>query len=616
MMKDPKGEKTPRRLRQTIIGAGLGLLAGLAIASVMLLGTLRRYESRLADLFYHPQSPINQLVLVVIDDKTVEDYGWPLERFVLSGFVSAVSLAQPRVIALDFILPDPVSQEDVFVATALNRAGKLVQPMLGVEATRYPSSVSQFPAFDSVLLPAPSLRTSNSTLAHAMIYPDSDGIVRRIPLAIDSPGQRYPAFGLAVLALSVGADPNEMVRTDPIMLAGRPIPVDNQGQGLINFVNPQELHRVSFSDFVRGKVDLDIFRDKIVVVGPGTLNAVHESYAVPPSVGNSPAFNIEIQASLIDTISRGEFLREEDRPVQIALVIAVALFAGVTLVHFSRFYSAALALLYLAVYLLYGFHQFDNGIILTPLYPALALALSFSFAMPYRYFSRERTRAQIARMFLGSVAPESVNEVLALYDRGALSLTAGRREVSVLSITLRGLAPLSETSAPEAVMEAMSLYSARIFESVFQSGGSIHSQVANTTITMWNLPLLQPDHVQRAVRVAFEIQQQIKKLSEENPARAMVKSGLGVATGPVVAGQLSSTSRTGYSVIGDVVNLAERFSILATENQVYVDTATREQIRDQFESGVVHQLRLRGKKEPVQVWELRPRLNVKQIQLS
>lgn len=603
---DAGHRKIPRYLRQAIIGAFLGTLVGLAVTGIFLLGSLNQYQARFEDVFYQAGTPTDQLVVVLIDDKSVEDYGWPLERFVLGGFVRAVSLAQPKVIALDFILPDPASQEDVIAANSLIRASKLVQPVLGIEATRYPSSVSRFPAFDSVLLPAPTLRTPNTNLAHAMIYPDSDGIVRRIPLAIDSPGVRHPSFALATVAISRGLDPSAIVQANSIIVDDHPVPIDAQGQMLINFVNPRGLKRISFSDFVQGKVDLAIFHDKIVVVGPATSNAMHENYLVPASVGNSPQFNVEIQASVMDTLIRGRFLHEEDRASQIVMILAIALFAGVTLVHLARFYAGALTLLYFAAYLFYGFRQFDGGIIVTPLYPALTLVLIFSLAMLYRYFSRERTRAQIARMFLGSVAPESVNEILAIYDQGGLSLTGGRREVSVLSIALRGLSRLSEASAPEAVIQAMGLYTARIFEIVFQHGGSMHSQVGNTIIAMWNLPLVQPDHARLAVQAAFEIQAAIIKLNAETTGLGLVESGLGVATGPVVAGQLSASSHGGYSVIGDVVNLAERLGILASENQVYVDPETHGQLGEEFVSRVVHTLRLRGRKDPVQVWELRP----------
>ncbi len=607
-------EKPARYIRQAIIGSGFGLLAGMIVTVILLLGVLRQIQSRSADLFYHPRDPSSQIALVVIDDQTVEDYGWPIDRIALGGFIYALSLGQPKVIALDFILPDPgTEEEDSRVAAAINYAGNIVQPVLGIESTRYPSSVSRFPAFDSVLRPAPLLRTPNSILAHAMIYPDPDGIVRRVPLAIDTIGQRYPAFGLAALALSEGLDPRAIVQGNQIILGSKPVPTDNQGQVLLNFVNTERLEWLSFSDVVRGRVEPAIFHNKIVLVGSSTLNAVRESYSLPLTTGNSRGYNVEIQASLIETLASASFLQEQDRLTQIGFIFAMAVIAGATLVHFSRFYAAALMLLYFAAYLLYGFHQFDSGIILMPLYPALALILTYLFTMTYRYFSRERTRARIARMFLGSVAPEAVNEVLAQYDRGALSLEGGRREVSVLSITLRGIAPLSEVSAPEAVIQVMNEYSARIFEIVFRRGGSIYSQVANTIIAMWNLPLSHSDHAQRAVQAALEIREHMLKLANSSPDRPHVESGLGVATGAVVAGRLASSPRAEYSVIGDVVNIAERLSILATQNRIYIDSPTRDQAGGEYEAQRGQSIHIRGKKDPVQSWELQPGLSLKQI---
>ncbi len=606
-----------RRVRRRLqVGIIIGLAVGLVVATAVLAGVLNQFKSRFADVFYNPRMPSGQVVLIAVDDKTIDAYGWPIERLTHGAFLFALLRGHPKVIVLDFVLPDPTdSEEDTYFGQVIQRAGKIVQPVLGIEATRFPSQPGQFPAYDSVLKPLPTLRTTNTTLAHAMVYPDPDGIVRRVPLAIDASGKRYPAMGLAAVALYENREPTVDLKDGQVTFGDSRVPVDDSGQMLINYNRRNAIQTISYTDIVQGKADYGLLEDKIVLVGPITKE-VPENYAVPFAAAAPRLYDVEIQANVIETLLGRIFLREQDVVSRVAIIFVVSMIAALSLVQFSRLYAAALAIFYFGAYMVYAFWRFDNGIILAPLDIIAVLLLTLVSTMLYRYFAEERTRALIARLFLGTVAPESVEQVLALYDRGGLSLTGGRREVSVLAITLRGLSPLSEASAPEAVIQVMNEYSARIFETVFRYGGSIYSQVANTVIAMWNLPLSHADHARRAVQAAFEIREQIFKLEDEASGRPRAESGQGVATGAVVAGRLTASPRAEYSVIGDVVNLAERLSILATQNQVYVDGATRDQAGDEFESQKAQSIHLRGKKEPVQVWELQPKLTLKQITRS
>ncbi len=605
MAEDARREpRTGRVLHRLQVGIAIGLSVGLFVTGLILSGALKQFEFPFGDFFYRPRVPSDKVILVAVDDKTVEQYDWPIERITHTALLSALIRAEPQVIAFDFILPDPTSQEqDAYFAALIRNADKIIQPVLGIEATRFPPTPGQFPAFDSLLRPAPPLRTPNTTFAHTMIYPDADGVVRRVPLAIDLPDRRYFNLGLAALALYLGQEPTFDLKNSQAILGDKRIPLDENGQLLINFAQHRSQQIISYADVTQGKADYARLRDKIVLVGPMT-KAVPESYSVPLGVGVSRAFNIEIQADVIETLVSDNFLTEENLTLQIASVLVIALLSGATLTQFRWWYSLGVMLAYFAAYLFFAFVQFDNGVIPRPLDIVLALLLTYVLAMLYRYFSEERTRAFIGRIFLGSIAPESMNEVLALYDRGAFSLQGGRRDVTVLCASLRGLSSLSEALAPQAVLELLNKYAAYILEIVFRHGGSIHSQVGNTIFAMWNLPLDQPDHARRAANAAFEIQRHAAKRSLDVSQEQMVELDLGIATGAAVAGHLSASTRAQYSVIGDVVNLAERLSILASQNQVYVDTPTRDQVGDTYESRPVHSLRLRGKKDPVQVWQL------------
>jgi CHASE2 domain-containing sensor protein/class 3 adenylate cyclase len=593
-----------RRLRRLQVGLIIGLTIGLLCALLIALGGLERFEARLADAFYRPRPPSGNVVLILLDDATIENYDWPPERFFYASFLFNLLRTQPKVIALDFILPDPASpREDEMFVAALQRADKVIQPVLGIEATRYPIVSKQFPAFGSVLMSASSLHTSNTIFSHAMIYPDADGVVRRIPLAIDVPGTRYPALGLAALALYSGSKPDVEIQDGQVFFAGKRLPLDDSGQLMLNYVQRDAVKRISFADFMQGKADYAALRDKIVLVGAKN-KAVHENYVIPLTISNAPATNVELQADLIETLQSGAFLRNPERTVLMGETLLVALIAGLTLTQLPLLYATALALLYFALYLVYAFQRFDQGIVATPLYVTLALGTTYALAMLYRYLSEERGRALVARTFLGIVSPDTVNQVLVEYERGALSLGGGRRDATILCVNLRELASLADVLAPETLIELINRYTALTLDVVFRWDGSVN-KAGNNIFAAWNLPLDHPDHAQRAVRAAFDL---IDTLERNQPPSAEQRVGvcLGIATGAAIAGRVGSALRADYTVIGEVVSIAERASILASENQVLIDPATYDIIREQFETRPVHTIRVRGKKDPLVIREVLP----------
>jgi adenylate cyclase len=190
-----------------------------------------------------------------------------------------------------------------------------------------------------------------------------------------------------------------------------------------------------------------------------------------------------------------------------------------------------------------------------------------------------------------------------LYDQGALSLAGGRRIVTVMSATLRGITSLSEASAPEAVIHLLDQYTTAMIETILDSGGYVASQIGNTVIAVWNFPLAQTNHARRAVDAAFAIHAALDQLRADIQDDSAIGAAIGVATGGVVVGHLS-TMQADYSIVGDVVTLSERVVALAAPGQVLISSETRDEIGSDLDTRHIHSLRTRGKKEPILVWRV------------
>ncbi len=595
-----------RRVQSRLhVGSSLALGVGLLLSTSLLTGGFYSFQNRLADLLYRPEPTSGQIVLVQIDDASLKEIGpWPWSRTTFANLVDNIAAAGPRALALDVLFPDPAA-DDPLLARALERIPRVVQPILGVDATRLTPGTGSIPRYRVALISSTELRTKNSEFAHALITVDADGIVRRIPAAIEVSGETY--YGLGILAITAtGQEPR--LENGFLVVGQSRLPIDAQGQVYLSYSNPATRQVVSAAAVMRAGVDPRLLAGKIVLVGLAD-STLADHYRTPITVRQESASSIDIQANLMETALDNRGLVEQDRLNQITMIFLMALLAGATLPHFRLLSAFGLTLLYFLAYLVYAFEKYSSGILVQPLYPALALGLTFASTMTVRYFSEERQRLSIARLFRRSVAPENVEQVLSNFEHGTLVLGGTRRTVTLLWVDLAELADLVEGATAHDLVDVLNKYLQRIIGAVFRNEGSVALQSGDAVLAVWNLPLDQLDHAHRAVLTAMEIRQDLAKLDIRIPKELAIRVGMGVATGTAVAGNVGSSARAEYAVIGHVVAVAERLA-MNNDRSILLDSETRQLIGDEIDSQEAKPMRLRGQTEPIPVWTVLERMEL------
>jgi adenylate cyclase len=582
-------------------GSALGLGIGLVLAVALISDVFGASSARLADLLYQAQPASRQVILIAIDDASMQEIGpWPWSRATLAALLDALTAASPRVIGFDLIFPEPTREDDV-LARALERAPTVIQPVIGVEATRHPFAPNAFPRFDFVLAPAPTLRTTNTHLAHSMITPDADGIVRHIPTAIESQSQQYPTLGIAALDAFQGRQARLRLEPQAVVWNDQRISSDAQGQIKIVFVNPATQPTLSAAAVLRGRANLAVLRDKIVLVG--IVSATMAQHFATPITPTQRITSVELHANVIETLLSRRWLAPQDRLIEIVMIFLVAILAGATVPHFRLLSAFALTIIYFLLYLGYAFAQFNRGILVQPLYPLIALVLVFLGAMTFRYFSQERRRATLVQLFRRYVAPETVEQVTRDFDQGAAPLGGMRRTVSVLCLDLRDLTHLTDTESPAMVFQLLNEYVTLIVGVIFRHNGTITQHSGEEIVAVWNLLLEQPQHAHAALHAAIEIRQELAAFDATRAPAAPLDVGIGVTTGPVLAGRLGTAARAEYTIIGEIVSVAERLAV-KPERGIFIDAATRARIGDEFEIREVKSIKLRRQTDPHRIWQV------------
>lgn len=211
-----------------------------------------------------------------------------------------------------------------------------------------------------------------------------------------------------------------------------------------------------------------------------------------------------------------------------------------------------------------------------------------------------RLYRQVDMLFRQYLSPTVATTLLA--DPGQAALGGTVHEATILFADLRGFTPFSERVDPADVVRLLNDYFSAAVPVILAEGGTVIQFVGDALMAIFNAPEEQPDHPLHASRAGLAMQRIIGSIAtghEEWP-----RFRVGINTGPVLVGNVGSQQVRTFTAIGDATNLAARLQGLASEGQVVVGAATYEHIREVAQVRPLGALEIKGKREPVEAYEL------------
>jgi adenylate cyclase len=180
-------------------------------------------------------------------------------------------------------------------------------------------------------------------------------------------------------------------------------------------------------------------------------------------------------------------------------------------------------------------------------------------------------RNQFIRETFGRYTSDDIVGVLLDMPEG-LKLGGEKREVTLLMSDLRGFTALAERLEATAVVALLNYYLSAMVELIHRTGGTIDEIIGDAIFVLFGAPMVMPDAAQRAVRCALEMQQAMPAVNEHNFQMGWpeIEMGIGIHTGEVVVGNIGSTKRSKYGVVGRTVNLTARIESFTVGGQVLV----------------------------------------------
>ncbi len=595
-----------RRLYHALVLIGVGCLFTLVALVIQPLHSINLWFS---DRFFTSQPPSRNIVIAGIDDRTLDAYGrwaeWP--RSLHARAIDNLSQAGARVIAFDVIFTD-ASSDDEMVWSAMMDADSVVLASVGTHLV--PGDRPEI-TYASLLMPVASLEQAASSTGHANVVIDGDGTVRRLPLIVRSgSGEVHPSLAVAVLhSLLAMPLPQEYRLKDGVVhLLARDVPVDRSYSLRINFsVDHRERPYISYADVISGSFDPSLVSNKIVLIGM-TATGVLDTWSVPTSPTKVPG--VFIHAAAMDTILTQRFLREQGTATTLMIMLLLVGITAFVLPRCGTRYRTDIVKgvgitggLFVAC-LLGGFLAFDRGYALDLFYPLLLLPVIYAGDMIYIVFMEQSDKRLVKELFGRYVSPQVAREIVSRADAGDLRLGGEEREVSVLFADIRGFTRISERLAPEATVEMLNTYLTAVSDAVVRHDGIVNKFGGDNIMAVWNAPQSQPEHALLAVKAAWEAQQTVSKLQQDESLPLPVQFGIGINTGMALAGNVGSAGRSEYTVIGDSVNTASRICSGAPSAEVWIGAETYAKTRGYLETEQLEPQHVKGKAAPITVYRV------------
>lgn len=627
--------------------------------AVWRMGVLEPFEMKVNDIMLQlrgPKAHDTRIVIVDIDERSLKALGqWPWSRDIVAQLLHNLTLGGAGIIGLDIVFaePDASSPARVFSGLGLSHEnvpdydemlahaiantptvsgyvfamspdgvapqGTPKQTALVIERNK-PLHVSLFRPHRAILN-LPAIEDAAYATGYFNTVPDVDGVVRSIPLVMEYDGLLYPALSVEMVRLALGIKRIE-VQYDAQGIVGvglgeRAIITDAHGRMMVGFHGPSFTYRyISALDVLEGKVEG--IEGAVVLVGTSAAGLLD----LRSTPFDSVYPGVEVHANAIDNLLNGGFFAKPSWSSGVDLLT----FAGVALAGFVLLIQPSAVVTFMGSTFvlggLSGMHFWllaQEGIVLSTVLPLGAFAGALLLGLGLNHYLEGRQKEQIKKKFAAKVSSAVMEDLIK--NEGDV-FAAHERDITVFFSDVRNFTNISESMpSPKVLIEFMNALMDPMTDIIVKHQGTVDKFMGDAIMAYWNAPNTVPNHGDVAVSAALMQLHALKGLNEkikQDPRfEACVKMtrekgteplaiGIGINSGMAIVGEMGSSSRSDYTAIGDAVNLGARIESLCKYygTTCQISHFTKERLQKEYYLRYLDKVRVKGKKEAVEIWQV------------
>ena len=553
------------------------------------------------------------IAIVTIDEQSIEKYGqWPWKRDVLADIIWKLREAGAGIIVMPMLFSEADRLGgDIALAEALVDNGVVIAQTgttSGVSRNAVPRGVAKIGdplpylfEWPGMLGPIPLLGDNADGVGVLNTFPEIDGVVRRVPLIMKIGENTYPSIAVEVIRVATSA-PSYQIKAnaggvEKVRIPGYPIvSTDPNGQIWLRW-------NKEFTSVSAASDDLSIVEGKTVILGV-TAEGIGGMIASP----TGPQYNYIPSAVTLQTMIDGDQIQ---RPfwatlAELLTTVAVTMIAILAAV-FTPFWFVGATIIIVAGGLIYGaYYAWQEYLyLLNVSMPLIAFIIVSLHATFNRFVVEFFEKQKIKKQFAGYASPTVVR---LLQENPALIKEGMKREVSICFSDLRGFTPLGESFGDDVkgLTKIMNGYMDAITEPILDSDGMVIKYIGDASMHIHNAPIEDADHPKSAVQTGLNMLKAVEKFNAKITAegRPPVGMGAGINTGLGYLGEMGSTKRHSYDVLGDAVSTAARIESKCKEYGclLLVGDATVQRCKDDFFFLKVDDLAVKGKTVGIGIW--------------
>ena len=451
---------------------------------------------------------------------------------------------------------------------------------------------------------------------------DADGIIRRAPTAIyfEGPEHVYPSLVMsaAIDILGIKKDggfdydfDNHVLRlTDTTDTVVREIPIDDHGRMYVNFFGRfKTFYYLPYTYCIDPNL-AEYFEDKVAFVGaslPGLMDLrntpVQETFA-----------GVEVHANVIHSILQNQFIEPTSSKSNLMVILIVAILLGIMVsIPTKPLYTLPAPLVGIVAWVLFTYTQFLSNLVMWEIVrPAMSMAGTYLGIFLYNFLVVEKDKRFLKNTFSTYISPELIDQMYDNKEEPQLGGTEGYHTAFFTDI--QSFSGFSEKLSASDLVELLNEYLTEMTDILLNNKGTLDKYIGDAIVAFYGAHAPVNDHEYWACLTAIKMQEGLAELREKWQADGdrwpeivhHMQNRIGINTGPMVTGNMGSTMRMNYTMMGDTVNLAARLEASAKQYGIYIQVAEEsyKACKDKFIWRDLDFVIVMGKTEPAQVFEL------------
>jgi len=478
---------------------------------------------------------------------------------------------------------------------------------------------------------------------------DGDGYIRRYPLFYRA-GKRngssfIPSLALQSYLLAKGLRAEVKIDFKKPPETGKQItavnilkddkklfelPVDSMGKMLVNYYGPRSsLPYVSAKDLFTDKEKMmiqkrqfdsksklweikdlevskaDFLKGRSIIIG-ATAIGIYDLRNTPLEANYpGPEVHVSMLANLLDgnylQLAKNETLWMTVTMAALGLLLSYAWANMGPVSSMGLAFACGLLLGGVDLYLFFVKQVVTSGLLVI-----VEVATVYFVITVYKYFTEEKKKRELKSTFSKYVSPAVVDELLK--DAENLKLGGRKQRMTAFFSDVRGFTTISEKLSPDELSKLLNRYLTPMTEIVFANHGTLDKYMGDAIMAFFGAPINDPKHAEQAVRCALHSITKLKEIQKELAAENLpnIDIGIGINTGEMSVGNMGSNIVQNYTVMGDSVNLASRLEGINKEygTRIIISEFTYADVKDTFVTREVDRVKVKGKTEPVRIFEV------------